>query len=621
MDPSAVAASGRYRRIADYGLIGDGHCAALVSRDGSVDWCCMPTMEADSCFGRLLDARLGGHCAISVEGRREPTQRAYEPGTMVLATRFTARQGEAVLHDFFPMLEATGRYDARRLARVVRCTAGEVELRIEVMPRFDFGEIIPDMRQRRPGLYTACGSNKGLVIQCDRPLALNERRDALQGQVRLREGERLRLSIHFVSPEQLDEAVDAWGDECARLDGELQRTMDSWREWQQRMAPPFAEDTLTRRSALVLKALTYDPTGAMIAAATTSLPESLGGARNWDYRYSWVRDSVLAVRALHAMGIEREADRFRSFVERSAAGSAEQLQIMYGIDGKRRLTEVVLEWLEGYEGSRPVRIGNRAARQSQLDVYGTLLELAWVWHDETRPVDAAYWRFLADVVDSVCKRWREPDHGIWEFRDRPRHFVHSKAMCWVALERGCQLARQHGFDAPLERWRASRDAIRAEIERRGYDPVRGVFLQAFDEPHLDAAVLLLPQFGFIEYDDPRMRRTVQALCDELEQDGLLLRYRAPDGFESPEGVFLPCTFWLAHCLARQGRVDAARQYYHRAASCANDLGLFSEEYDVKRGRMLGNFPQVLTHVSQMTAYMALERACGTARCAGELRDS
>ncbi|MCM5681250.1 glycoside hydrolase family 15 protein [Schlegelella sp. S2-27] len=620
MDSSRL--SGRYRPIADYALIGDGHCTALVARDGSIDWCCMPAMDADSCFGRLLDARLGGHCQISVEGQDVPPQRRYEPDTMVLTTRFSAPGGQAELHDFFPMLEASGRRETGRLARVVRCTSGQVDVRIEIVPRFDFGEIIPDMRERRPGLYTACGSNKGLLIQCDsNRLRLTDARDALTGSVRLREGEKLRLSIRFVAPEQLEQAADVAGDECGPLDDELRRTMQSWRTWASSMLAPFAQDPLTSRSALVLKALTYEPTGAMVAAATTSLPESPGGARNWDYRYSWVRDSVLAVRALHAVGIEREANRFRSFIERSAAGSAQQLQVMYGVDGKRRLTEVVLDWLEGYEGSRPVRIGNRAAQQMQLDVYGTLLELAWIWHDESRPLDPCYWRFLADAVDAVCLRWHEPDHGIWEFRDRSRHFVHSKAMCWVALERGCQLAREHGFDAPLAHWRDNRDAVRTEIEQRGYDARRGVFVQAFDEPHLDAAALLLPPFGFIAYDDPRMLRTVQALIDELEHDGLLLRYRSPDGFASPEGVFLPCTFWLVRCLAHQGRVEDAWRYYRRATSCANDLGLFSEEYDAVQHRMLGNFPQVLTHVSQMTALRALVRAAGDAQGDGKLRNA
>ncbi|HEX5738349.1 MAG TPA: glycoside hydrolase family 15 protein [Hydrogenophaga sp.] len=598
----------RYRPIADYGLIGNGHCTALVARDGSIDWCCMPAMNADSCFGRLLDAARGGHCLVTVDGLRQPPSRHYQHDTMVLTTGFSGEHGEAELHDFFALNEASGEHETPQLARILHCTAGEVMVRVELVPRFDFGEIVPDLRERRAGLFTACGGNKGLIIQCDPPaLALNEQRDALSACVRLRCGDRLRLLVHFVSPERLEDEACAWGDACAGLDEAFRRTLQCWRTWKQHMAMPFAQDALTTRSALVLKTLTYEPTGAMVAAATTSLPESLGGVRNWDYRFTWLRDSVLAVRALHALGIEREADRFRAFVERSAAGSAEQLQLMYGIDGKRRLSEEVLDGLEGYEGSRPVRIGNRAAQQVQLDVYGTLLELAWIWHDESHPMDDEYWRFLVDVLDTVCRRWEEPDHGIWEFRDRPRHFVHSKAMCCVALDRGCQLALRHGFDAPLARWRGCLRDVRAAIERHGVN-AHGVFLQAFGEPYLDASMLLLPPMGFVGDDDPRMRCTVRALCDELGHEGLLRRYNSPDGFTSREGVFLPCTFWLARCMARQGQIDEGWRYYRRAAACANDLGLFSEEYDPLARRMLGNFPQVLTHVSQMTAHMALKRA-------------
>lgn len=609
-----------FKPIADYALIGDGHSTALVARDGAIDWCCMPRMDADSCFGRILDPQRGGHFTVTVEGAQPGVPRRYETGSMVLCTEFVAEQGRAELHDFFPMLEETGHVETRRLARVLRCTQGAVDVRVEVVPRLDYGEIIPDMRERRTGLYTACGGHTGLVIQSDTcALSLNDKRDALSGHVRLQAGQSLRLCVHFVSPERLEAAIDEWQDECKRLDDDLAQTVESWRAWHRHLKAPFADDALTSRSALVLKALTYEPTGAMVAAATASLPEAIGGARNWDYRYSWVRDSALAVKALHDLGIDREADRFRAFIERSAAGSAEQLQIMYGIDGKRRLTEVRLDDLRGYADSRPVHIGNEAAHQGQLDVYGTLLDLAWTWHGVGRPMDPYYWQFLVEVVDCVCKRWEEPDHGIWEFRDRPRHFVHSKAMCWLALERGLQIADAHGLDAPHARWRQHRDAVRDAIDRRGYDAKRRTFLQAFDEPALDAAVLLLPQFDYLDDRDPRMQGTVQALrlgVDEggLEEGGLLRRYVAEDGFDSKEGAFLPCTFWLAQSLARQGRIDDAWTWYRRAAACANDLGLLPEEYDTARGCMLGNYPQVLTHLSQMTARMTLEPA-GDARSA------
>jgi GH15 family glucan-1,4-alpha-glucosidase len=332
--------------------------------------------------------------------------------------------------------------------------------------------------------------------------------------------------------------------------------------------------------------------------------------RNWDYRFSWIRDSVLAVRALHALGFTREAARFSDFIERSAAGNARQLQLMYGLDGRRRLTEFTLDDLEGWRGARPVRIGNAAAGQTQLDVYGSLLELAWLRHDPAHPMDAAYWEFLVDAVNLTCHRWREPDHGIWEIRDTPRHFVHSKAMCWVALDRGIRLAERHGCDAPLDPWSAVRDELRADIDRHGYDDALGVYRQAYGETHADASLLLLPHFGYLPYNDPRMVRTTDWIEKELDRQGLLLRYASADGLPDPEGAFVACTFWLAECLAKQGRAEAAAGAYARACGCANELGLFAEEHHRSGSGMLGNFPQALTHLSQISARLALDEGPG-----------
>jgi GH15 family glucan-1,4-alpha-glucosidase len=361
------------------------------------------------------------------------------------------------------------------------------------------------------------------------------------------------------------------------------------------------------RSAMVLKALTQARTGAIAAAATTSLPEAPGGSRNWDYRASWVRDSVFALRSLAELGYTAEADGFRRFVQRSAAGSAEELQIMYGLGGERRLAELTLDDLEGFGGARPVRIGNAAARQHQHDVYGELLDLAWAWHQRGKTPGADDWRFLTELVNTAADRWRTPDRGIWELRGRPRHLVHSKVLCWVALDRGLRLAEEVGFPAPVGRWTATRAAIRAAVERRGYDPGRGVFTQAFGRPELDAALLLLPTTGFVGWDDPRMRRTVEWVRRELEVDGLLLRYRTPDGLAGSEGAFVACTFWLAECLARQGRTTQAEAAFARASATANDLGLFAEEFDPATGTLLGNFPQALTHLSHITAAVALQQ--------------
>jgi GH15 family glucan-1,4-alpha-glucosidase len=391
----------------------------------------------------------------------------------------------------------------------------------------------------------------------------------------------------------------------AELDRRLEQTVAWWRGWSAHAGRLGRDQPALLRSATVLKALTQATTGAIAAAATTSLPEAPGGPRNWDYRASWVRDSVFALRSLAELGYSAEADGFRRFVERSAAGSAQELQIMYGLGGERRLAELILDDLEGYGGARPVRIGNAAARQHQHDVYGELLDLAWAWHQRGKTPDGDDWRFLVELVNTAAERWRTPDRGIWELRGRPRHLVHSKVMCWVALDRGLRLATDLGLPAPVERWTATRREIRAAVERHGYDPRRGVFTQAFGRPELDAALLLLPSTGFVAWDDPRMRRTVEAVRLELEVDGLLLRYRTPDGLEGTEGAFVACTFWLAECLARQGRTAEARGAFAKASAAANDLGLFAEEFDPAGGMLLGNFPQALTHLSHITAAVAL----------------
>jgi GH15 family glucan-1,4-alpha-glucosidase len=598
-----------YPAIEKYALISDCASVALVAQ-GSIDWCCGPTMDADSCFGRLLDWHGGGHCLLApVDTAR--ISRSYAGGSMVLVTEFEAPGGSLVLYDFFAARACPGQPDETdHLARLARCERGAVRLRLEVVPRFDYGLTLPDLRCMGQGMYTACGSNEGLLVHCNHRLELHREMHALDAEILLQQGQTVQLSLRFVPPEALPRAVREWDPACAELQGQLDHTLAWWAAWEQSAGRVPHADPLTRRSALVLKALCFERTGAIAAAATTSLPEAPGGIRNWDYRFSWVRDSVLAVRALHALGFDREAERFRAFIERSAAGNARQLQIMYGLDGRRRLPELTLDHLEGWRGASPVRIGNAAARQTQLDVYGTLLELAWLAHDENNPADDAYWDFLVATVDIACERWCEPDHGIWELRDEPRHFVHSKAMCWVAMDRGLRLARRLHRRAPVERWRATSEAIRADIDTRGYDVELGVYRQAYGATEADAALLLLPIFGYVDYDDPRMLRTTQWVRRQLSRDGLLLRYQVADGLPDPEGAFLPCTFWLAECLARQRNLDEAWRCYERAAACANELGLFSEEVQRDGGGMLGNFPQALTHLSQVAARLALDAAGG-----------
>lgn len=601
-----------YPPIADYAMISDCHCIALISRAGSVDWCCMPRIDDDSLFGRMLDWNKGGFCAISpVEAGYESTRR-YLPGTMVLETRFRTLHGEAVLYDFFAMDDDVLRHPRYDHVRIIDGISGQVELNLDICPRFDYGEIIPHIRCHPSGAYTATGSNKGLIIHSDVPLKVVEHRD-LSAKMSVAAGQRLRLVLEFQFPELIETAIESGLPDAAAIDKAFENTRAWWAEWSGRIQAPFDVDSQTLRSAIALKSLTFERTGAIAAAATTSLPESMGGQRNWDYRFSWVRDSLFTVRALHDLGYIREADRFHRFIERSSAGSADELQIMYGVDGKRRLTEIELDWLEGYCRSRPVRIGNRAAKQLQMDIFGELLEMAWEWHANGHRADPEYWTFLVDVIDTVCRCWPDRDHGIWEVRAEPAHYVHSKVMCWAALNRGIMLAEANRFEAPLDRWIKNREELRVAVETRGYDPQRGIFVQAFDNNYLDAALLLLPRVGFIAYDDPRMQRTADAICITLDRQGLLERYDSPDNLPGMEGVFLPCTFWLVACLAKQGRRERAWAYYERALSCANDVGLFSEEFDVDNWRMLGNFPQGLTHVSQITARLALAAMDGHAK--------
>jgi GH15 family glucan-1,4-alpha-glucosidase len=386
----------------------------------------------------------------------------------------------------------------------------------------------------------------------------------------------------------------------------MEETIAWWRKWSSRTKVSGKYSGEALRSAIVLKGLSNAPTGAVAAAATTSLPEVMRGTRNWDYRFSWVRDSAFVVRSLAQVGHDREADGFRRFVERTAAGSAEEIQVVFGVGGERRLQEFEIQRLNGYKGSRPVRVGNAARGQVQLDVYGEILGLAWTWYRLGHEPDKDYWEFLAEVVNAAMSNWTMPDQGIWEMRGAPRHFVQSKAMCWSALDLGIRLAEAANRKAPLQKWKETREAIKRAIEDRGYDKNRGIFIQAFDFPRMDSALLLLPLTHFVSYKDERMIRTTDAIREELEDHGFLRRY-APgdDGMEGTEGSFLACSFWLAECLAKQGRSKEAHTVFKTAVAAGNDLCLFSEEFDPLRKEMLGNFPQGLTHLSLISAVVAI----------------
>lgn len=592
-----------YPPIDHYGFIADCHSAALVCRSGSIDWCCMPRIDSNSCFGRILDWEKGGYCRIGPADGYE-IQRKYLDRTLIIETIFRTDSGRARLTDCFTMRAGGAHEPHHQLLRVIDGLSGQVELSVTIAARFDLGAVKPWIRRYRKDAYIALGGCHGLLISGDMPISIQQRHD-LMGTFTVEAGQRRRLSILHRPPEILDDdAVDIPA--VDELDRRLRETKAWWEEWtdQGRCKGPFADHL--QRSAIVLKGLSNAPTGAIAAAPTTSLPESAGGSRNWDYRFSWIRDSSFTVRALAQLKYVKEADGFRRFIERSAAGSAKQLQILYGVGGERRLHEYEIEELEGYRGAKPVRIGNAAERQIQLDAYGEIVDLAWHWHCRGHSPNDDYWAFLVDLVDKVCQSWQGFDRGIWEMRGDPRHFVHSKVMCWAAIEDGIRLAEALGRDAPLEKWTDTRDRVRRAVETQGYDAEHGVFIQAFGHPCMDASLLLLPQVGFVAYDDPRMIRTTDAVQAELTQGGLLRRY-APgnDSLQGREGVFLACSFWLAECLARQGRMDQAREVFQDALATGNDLGLFAEEFDPDAGEMLGNFPQGLTHLSLITAAIAL----------------
>jgi len=594
-----------YPPIADYGYIADCHAAALVSRVGSIDWCCLPRYDSPSCFGRLLDWDQGGFCQIHPAASCDISRR-YMHDSLVLETTFENGEGRVRLMDCMTTHEGGEHHPHRQILRTVEGIEGRMRLTVEVVPVFDYGSVRAWI-QKREDCFIAMGSSNGLLISSDEPLTMPQRHK-LSGEWSVGKGQRAHLSILWRRPENLDEGlVTPPGTE--ELDRRLQETIAWWRHWTGQVDIDGAFANEVKRSAIILKGLTHAPTGAIAAAATTSLPETIGGGRNWDYRYSWIRDSFFTVRTLAQLGFDKEADGFRRFVERSAAGSADDIQVLFGLGGERRLLESRLAYLEGYRQSHPVRIGNAAQTQRQLDVYGELLELAWIWHRQGRSPDDDYWEFLVSLVNGAVQNWRRPDRGIWEMRDGQRHFVQSKAMCWCALDRGIRLADDTGREAPLDDWRREKAHIREAIETRGYDRTRGVFVQAFDASAMDAALLLLPMSGFVDYRDERMVRTTDAVRDALEQDGLLHRYAGgTDGLDGWEGSFCCCSFWLAECLAYQGRGEEACRVFETALTMANDLGICSEEYDGDTGEMLGNFPQGLTHLSLIGAAVAIDRA-------------
>ena len=593
--------------IADLALIGDCHSAALISRHGSIDWCCLPRLDSGSAFARLVDPDRGGFCSVRIAGRTRPkVSREYLADTLVLATTYEASTGQARVLDLFVMPERAASPTDRRLLRVIEVQRGTLSFAVEIVPRFDYGQVRPWIRRHGERLHSVIGGNDGLVVYCEAPLS-ETRQHALTARVELSAGERCRLQLAYRQAEQVDQDLEE--PNPALLDRDVDDTITWWRRWARSLDLDPDTQPEARRSALVLKALTYTPTGAIAAAPTTSLPEVAGGKRNWDYRFAWIRDSSFSSRSFAEVGCEGEADAFRHFVMRSAAGHADDLQVVYGLGGERRIGVAELAHLAGYRGSRPVRTGNAAVGQRQLDAYGEIVNLTWRWHRRGNSPSDDEWRFLVSLIDHAAENWSKPDQGIWEWPGQGQQFVHSKVMCWAALDRGLRLGEECLRQAPVRRWTRARDACRRAIERHGVDRRRGCFTQCFDRPELDAALLLLPTVEFVDWREERMVRTVEAIREDLGAgEALLYRYRRRDGIGGREGAFLCCSFWLVECLAAQGEVSEARAIQDRATAMGNDLGLLAEEVDPRSRELLGNYPQGLTHLAHISATVALDRA-------------
>jgi GH15 family glucan-1,4-alpha-glucosidase len=591
-------------RIEDYGLVGDLHTAALVGRDGSVDWLCLPRFDSPACFAALLGTERHGCWRIAPMGAAVADRRRYRGETLVLEHEWDTPQGTVRVVDLMP--PSSGAHD---LVRIVEGVRGRVAVRSELRLRLDYGRSVPWVH-RVDGQVVGVAGPDAVALSTDVPTYGRDL--ATFADVAVDAGQRVAFVLTwYPSHERPPAPADPYD--------ALARTEAYWQDWVGRCAHGGPWRDAVVRSLITLKALTYAPTGGIVAAPTTSLPEGIGGVRNWDYRYCWLRDSAYTLDALVRGGYLDEARAWRDWLVRAIGGDAHDLQIMYGIAGERRLPEVDLGWLPGYESSTPVRVGNAAAEQLQLDVYGAVLDTLSRARAHGMPLARHAWALQTHLLHSLERRWHEPDEGIWEVRGPRRQFVHSKVMAWVAADRFVETVESGASDLPVAeapRWRALRSAVHDEVCRLGYDAERNTFVQAYDSPALDASLLQVPLVGFLPPDDPRVVGTVDAVRRELSlDDGLVLRYRVEhteDGLPGDEGAFLACSFWLVEALQLTGRRDQAVELYERLLSLRNDLGLLSEEYDPRAGRMVGNFPQALSHIPLVTAAYLLADVPGPA---------
>jgi GH15 family glucan-1,4-alpha-glucosidase len=573
-------------RIEDYGLIGDCETAALVGCDGSIDWLCWPAFDSDACFAALLGTSKNGRWLIAPVEDVVSTSRRYWDNTLILETQFETESGTVAMIDFMPP-----RGEASDVIRLVRGIKGSVKMRMELVIRFGMGADIPWVKRTEDGALLAISGPDMTVLRT--PVKLCGEDMTTVADFEVREGETVPFVLtydesHLALPDPIDPAQA------------LQDTEDFWLDWCSRCTYEGDSRDLVMRSLITLKALTYEPTGGIVAAPTTSLPEKLGGARNWDYRYCWLRDATFTLLALMNSGYTDEASAWHNWLLRAAAGAPGNMQIMYGIRGQRRLLEWEAGWLPGYEGAQPVRIGNAAHAQLQLDVYGELIDAFHQSRMTKLKLDEGTWDLECTVLDHLAEVWDQPDHGIWERRDEGRHYVFSKVMTWVAFDRGVKSAEMFGFKAPLDRWKALREVIHRDVCEKGFDPTLNSFVESYGAKWLDASVLLLPAVGFLPGSDARVRGTIAAIERDMMRDGFVLRHdprEITSEIQPIEGAFLACSLWLADAYVLAGEIDKAQTLFDRVVGVANDLGLLAEEFDSGAGRQTGNFPQALTHIA------------------------
>ncbi len=585
-------------RIEYYGLVGDLQTTALVGRSGSVDWLCFPRFDSSSCFSALLGSSEHGRWLLAPTSGGPATERRYRDQTLILESEWQTATGRVRVIDFMPPRDRSP-----DIVRIVECLDGHVEMRTEVVIRFDYGSIIPWVKRIDDETLAAIGGPDGLTLRT--PVQLEPDAMTHTAEFTVRKGDRVPFVLTwFPSADPLPNPIDA---EIA-----LRETEDMWRDWMDGCQYTGDYREAVQTSLLVLKALTYAPTGAIVAAPTTSLPERIGGVRNWDYRYSWVRDATFTLYALMNAGYTAEAQAWRDWLLRALAGDPAKMQILYGVEGERRIPEFELDWLPGYAGSKPVRIGNAAHEQFQLDVYGEMMDALHEARRHGLDYDDHGWSLQQNVMDFLEGAWDQPDEGIWEVRGPRRHFTHSKVLAWVAFDRAVGAVEQWDRPGPVDHWRRVRADIHAEVCREGFNVELNSFTQSYGSDELDASTLLIPLVGFLPPEDPRVIGTVEAIQRDLTRDGFVERYkpRGVDGLPGGEGVFLPCSFWLVDALLMLERDDDARALFEQLLAVSNDLGLLAEEYDPTEKRLLGNFPQAFTHVGLVNSAYNLSKHVG-----------